>query len=159
MSSALQSWQGEQAPAYRSVFAARPDLLCIKPFSTCQGLWAYCSDTGLGIHVPSSSASSAREAGSPDWHMFRSYRLVSLLRYLEPIQSPWNAKKGFNCHWKVLIKPIGKSWYEGQEAQFNVCGFFFFLNNYLLVNVFNDFFDVLIIVEAQQDDRSLLTYI
>lgn len=56
-----------------------------------------------------------------------------------------------------MIKPFEKSWDEGQEVKFNF--YIFFPDYYLFMNIFIDFFDVLIIVEVQQPDGSLLTYI
>lgn len=47
-----------------------------------------------------------------------------------------------------------------KDRKYNLTfGFFFFPNYYLFMNIFIDFFDVLIIVETQQPDGSLLTYI
>lgn len=102
---------------------------------------------------------SALERGGPDWHVFRSYRLMSLLRHLEP------ASTSAKCKRKVLTdirkfwwNPLG--WAGMKDRKYNLMfGVFFPPNYYLFMNIFIDFFDVLITEEAQQPDVYPLTYI
>lgn len=112
MSSALQSWQGEQDSAYKCVFAALSwfavyQTLCYVPGSL--GFAALTLGWERHTQCPTSHPPvltfSALECGGLYWHVFRSYRLMSLLRHLEP------GSKSTKCKRKVLTD-VRKFWWS-----------------------------------------------
>lgn len=109
MSCALQSWQDE-APLLTNVFLQPcPGLHSAKLFSTCWGLWPWCSGTRLRTphaisHVPSSSTDSVLERQGP--------KLACIQVWLAHFssQTPKGWFKVLQVQIKRFLTDVGKFW-------------------------------------------------